>query len=154
MNAPFMPSGKVTCPYASPMAQASQTSPSGMYCTPHISHKPSYFLSLINGAGYMVTFANSTCTICDTVHKTIGLFPKWEGLYKVDTYLRDSASVSSSDTSLSIEDAHQLLGHILPDAIKQLCKERLITGFTLNHNTKIAACDSCTYAKLTLKKYI
>src|SRR5882724_10962440 len=47
MNAPFMPSGKVTCPYASPMAQASQTSPSGMYCTPQILHKPSYPLALL-----------------------------------------------------------------------------------------------------------
>src|SRR5882724_12389992 len=64
-------------------------------------------IGLIDNAGYMVTFTNGTCTIHDTAHKTIGLFPKREGLYKVDTYLRDSTSASSSDTSLSIEDAHQ-----------------------------------------------
>jgi len=108
-------------------------------------------VGLIDDAGYMVTFANGTCTIHDTAHKTIGLFPKWEGLYKVDTHLRDSTSVSSLDTSLSIEDAHRLLGHISPDAVKQLCKDGLITGFTLNHNTEIAACNSCAYAKLTRK---
>jgi len=63
-------------------------------------------IRLINDAGYTVTFENSTCTICNTAHKTIGLFPKWEELYKVDTYLRDSTYASLSDTSLSIEDAH------------------------------------------------
>jgi len=54
----------------------------------------------------MVTFENGTCTIHDTAHKTISLFPKQERLYKVDTYFRDSTSASSSDTSLSIQDAH------------------------------------------------
>jgi len=63
-------------------------------------------ISLIDDAGYTVTFANGTCTICKTAHMTISLFPKWEGLYKVDTYLSYSTSASLSDTSLSIGDAH------------------------------------------------
>src|SRR5882724_6107519 len=119
-------------------------------CTPDFA-QTLVSIGLIDDAGYTVTFANGTCTIRDTAHKTIGLFPKWEGLYKVDTYLRDSTSTSSLDTSLSIEDAHRLLSHISPDAVKWLCKDGLITGFTLNHNTEIAACDSCAYAKLMHK---
>ena len=34
-------------------------------------------ISLIDDARYTMTFANGTCTICNTAHKTIGLFPKW-----------------------------------------------------------------------------
>src|SRR5882672_7236426 len=60
-------------------------------------------------------------------------------------------TVSLTDTSLSMADAHHHLGHIPPDAIKQLCLSRLITGLTLNNDTEITGCDSCAYAKLTHK---
>src|SRR5882724_661639 len=49
-------------------------------------------VSLIDQAGYTVTFKGGTCTIHDQTHKLIGCFPKRDGLYKVDTQHPESAS--------------------------------------------------------------
>src|SRR5882724_12218394 len=53
--------------------------------------------------------------------------------------------------SLSMTIAHRRLGHISPDAVKRLCRDGLITGFTISTGSEITACDSCAYAKLTCK---
>jgi len=74
----------------------------------------------IDDAGYTMTFMNGTYTICDMAHRTISLFPKQEGLYKINTHLGDNTSTSVSDTSLIIGDAHHQLGHISPETVKQL----------------------------------
>ena len=43
------------------------------------------------------------------------------------------------------------LGHIAPEATKQLCHDGLIMGISLHEPTEITDCDSCTYAKMTCK---
>jgi len=45
------------------------------------------------------------------------LLPKEEGLYKVDTQHPESTSVSLTDASISITDAHHWLGHVSPDTV-------------------------------------
>jgi len=40
-------------------------------------------VSLINQAGYTVTFKDGTSTICKMTYKLVGHFPKRDGLYKV-----------------------------------------------------------------------
>ena len=77
-------------------------------------------VGLIDEAGYTVTFKGSTCTICDASHKMVGCFPKREGLYWVDTNHAESASISLTDASLSMTNAHRRLGHISPDTVRQL----------------------------------
>jgi len=128
INAPSTPLGAGDLPIRVPNGQSFSTSPSGTYCTPQTLVQTLVSVGLIDNAGYTVTFANGTCTIHDTAHKTIGLFPKRGGLYKVDTHLRDSTSASSSHTSLSIEDAHQLLSHISPDAVNSSARTDSSTG--------------------------
>src|SRR5882724_7448863 len=85
------------------------------------------------------------------MHKLIGCFPKRDRLYKVDTWHPKSASACSTDSSVSITDAHCHLGHISPDSVQQLCQDKLITGLTLKQGMEITACNSCTYAKMTCK---
>ena len=78
-------------------------------------------IGLIDKAGYTVTFKGSMCTIRDTASKFIGSFPKQDGLYCVDTHLEAPVSTHSATVKMSATEAHHRLGHISPEAAKQLC---------------------------------
>ena len=50
-----------------------------------------------------------------------------------------------------LEKLHCLIGHILPDAARELVKEEIFDGFTLNEASKIESCNSCKYGKAHCK---
>ena len=41
------------------------------------------------------------------------------------------------------------MGHIAPEAAKQLVKNSIVNGINLDESSPITSCDSCVYAKMT-----
>ena len=62
-------------------------------------------IGLIDKASYTMTFKGSMCTIHDTAGKVIGSFPKWDGLYCVDTHLETPALAHSATVEISATEA-------------------------------------------------
>jgi len=51
-----------------------------------------------------------------------------------------------------MQEVHEWLGHITPDSIGQMIKDRTVIGITLDKAYEsMGTCDSCEYAKLTCK---
>ena len=71
-------------------------------------------------------------------------------LYHVEHELRDVAAAADAEV-VTIEKLHCLMGHILPDAARELIKKGIVDGFTLDEASKIESCDSCKYGKTHCK---
>jgi len=51
-----------------------------------------------------------------------------------------------------MQEVHKRLGHIAPDSIRQMIKDGMITGITLDEaHESMGTCNSCKYAKLMRK---
>jgi hypothetical protein len=106
-------------------------------------------ISRIVKAGYMVQFADSSCTIRKGGNgPIIGRIPAGaNGLFKVEHALVADASAQSAD----ILTLHRKLGHLPANAIRSLIRAGAITGLQLIDDFPPFTCDSCEYAKLTRK---
>jgi hypothetical protein len=52
---------------------------------------------------------------------------------------------------LTIEELHHQMGHIAPEAAKQMVSSKAIKGIDIDLTFKIQQCNSCEYAKATQK---
>ena len=52
---------------------------------------------------------------------------------------------------VTIEELHQRMGLILPEATRCLVFEGAIEGIKIDKSTQLQSCDSCEYAKATQK---
>lgn len=52
---------------------------------------------------------------------------------------------------MAVMEAHSVLGHIAPEAVKKLIRDGLVTGIDVDINTEITPCDICTKGKATRK---
>jgi len=106
-------------------------------------------------ASYAALFHDKRCQIFNLRKKKLGEIPLTSGLYS----LRSSqvagklfAGVAKHGEPLMMQEVHEWLGHIAPDSIGQMIKDRTVIGITLDKAYEsMGTCDSCEYAKLTCK---
>ena len=109
----------------------------------------------LNVAGYATFFHDKQCQIFDSQKEKLGEIPLTSRLYS----LRSSqagrklfAGLAKHNEPLTMQEVHEQLGHITPDSIHQMIKDRTITGITLNEAYEsMGTCDLCEYAKLMHK---
>jgi hypothetical protein len=59
---------------------------------------------------------------------------------------REVAASATTDT-VTIEELHQVMGHISPEVARKLVEDGLVEGVKLDESSSIQSCDSCEYAK-------
>ena len=109
-------------------------------------------ISCLDSAGYAALFHDLCCRIFDSKKKQLAEIPANRGLYALKAPHRLYAGVAQANDPLTMEEIHSHLGHIAPEAIRQMLKDGVVTGLTLDlaHMT-ISCCESCEYAKATRK---
>ena len=91
-----------------------------------ILHCPDMGLTLVSigkitAAGYKVIFRGLTCRIYDSKDKIIGQINARNGLYHVDHgVVINTAMIGEIPEVLTIEELHRRMGHITPEAAKQM----------------------------------
>jgi len=61
--------------------------------------------------------------------------------------------LSCEESKQSWETWHHRFGHVSYKGLKCLNNDKLVDGFTVNENTLMPACESCTQAKQTVKEF-
>jgi DNA-binding Lrp family transcriptional regulator len=103
-------------------------------------------------AGYSVSFRATDCRIYDSKDKVLAKIPIREGLYRTETDTPSANTAQEPLITVTLDDLHQMLGHISPDAAKRLVKEYIVEGIILDESaTTPRSCDSCEYGKKTHK---
>ena len=103
-------------------------------------------------AGYKVIFRGLACKIYDTKDKVIGQIHARNGLYRVDHLATiNIAMTGEAREVLTVEELHRRMGHIAPEAAKQMVSNKSVEGIEVDIATTIQHCDSCEYAKATRK---
>jgi hypothetical protein len=80
-------------------------------------------VSKITAAGYSVLFRATECRIYDSKDKVLGKIPMRGGLYRTETDAPSANAAQEPPISVTLDDLHQMLGHISPDAARRLIKE-------------------------------
>ena len=103
----------------------------------------------LDDAKCSTTFSGGMCTIHNPSGHTMATIPCANGLYCV-TAPEDSPTVnyvSIAMVKLTINEAHQKLGHITPSAIKYTITKGHITSIQLDPKSKPEFCEVCAKAK-------
>ncbi len=109
-------------------------------------------VSKITAAGYGMLFRGSECRIYGPKDKLLGKVPVKGGLYHVETDPPYANAVHNAPISVSLDDLHQMMGHIAPNAAKRLVKDHIVEGIILDKSKPPPkSCDSCKYGKKTRK---
>ena len=109
-------------------------------------------ISKIDAAGFVSLFYKGSLKIFLFVDgkRCLADVAVQNGLYRVEHELRDVVAAVDAEV-VTIEKLHHLMGHILPDAARELVKKGIVDGFTLNKASKIQSCNSCKYGKAHCK---
>src|ERR1700678_1487854 len=105
-------------------------------------------ISWIANAGLTVVFSGDICKIYDKNKEVIGEIEGKGGLYRV--YSSNGASqaqVADEKETVSIDELHRRLGHVLHERIKFLVKKGLVKGIELDPGVEATICESCEWAK-------
>ena len=122
-----------------------------------VLHCPEMGLTLVSigkitAAGYKVIFRGPICKIFDQKDKIIGLIPVKNGLYHVDhDVFMNVAMAGEVREVLTLEDLHRRMGHIAPEAAKQMVSIGAVDGIKLDLTSTIQSCNFCKYATTTRK---
>jgi hypothetical protein len=109
-------------------------------------------ISRLTAAGYAALFRETLCKIFDEKRRKLGEIPVNKGLYCIKRPQKSFAGVAKANDVLTMREIHARLGHISPDSIRQMIKDGVITGITLDpSDTTMEKCDSYEYAKVTHK---
>jgi len=109
-------------------------------------------ISRLTAAGYAALFRETLCKIFDEKRRKLGEIPVNKGLYCIKRPQKTFAGVAKANDVLTMREIHARLGHISPDSIRQMIKDGVITGITLDpSDTTMEKCDSYEYAKVTRK---
>jgi hypothetical protein len=107
-------------------------------------------ISKIASTGYSVIFKGKICKIKNKSGKTVGkIEARPNGLYRVDRLIL--ATAAAQESQVDILTAHQRLGHISADAIRDLARANAVTGLHIIDPSSTISCDSCEHAKVTHK---
>ena len=85
----------------------------------------------------------------------IGDVLRRNGLYRVDHSMETGGEIGGMAAEVvMIEELHQRMGHILPEAARHLVSEGAIEGIKIDKLSQLWSCGSCKYAKATRKPII
>ena len=122
-----------------------------------VLHCPDMGLTLVSigkitAAGCKVIFRGLTCRIFNPKDKVIGQITVENGLYRVDHDITvNLAMAGEAQEVVTVEELHRRMGHIAPEAAKQMVSSGAIEGIDIDLSSTIQSCDSCEYAKATRK---
>ena len=102
-------------------------------------------------AGYSALLKDRRCSISDPRGLVLGQVPLMEGLYKHVYTPKAAETANLTWKVLSLDDLHQWMGHISPNAVKTLVKNGYVTRLTLDMSSEASFCEACTKAKPTRK---
>ena len=105
----------------------------------------------LDEAEFSVMFGGGKCTIRGEDNDVVGVLPHSSTrVYKVE---HKDGVVNVAEERLTLECFHGWMGHISPEAARQLVKNKMVTGIRLEYATPRNAffCASCIYAKATRK---
>ena len=92
------------------------------------------------------------CRIFDERKKVIGDVLWRNGLYRVDHSVETGGEIERMAAEVvMIEELHQRMDHISPEAARHLVFEGVIEGMELDKSSQLRSCNSCEYAKATRK---
>ena len=97
-----------------------------------------------------MTFGGGKCTIRDVNREVIVVVPKTAmRVYKVE----HEDMENGVEEHLTLDKLHRCLGHISPDTVRKLVREKMVTGVQLEYTPfgRHFFCTSCIYAKATQK---
>jgi transposase InsO family protein len=103
-------------------------------------------ISKIAAVGFRTVFHKDLLKIFRPRDSMLGCINVQNGLYRVEHEPRKIAASATTDT-VTIEELHQLMGHIAPEVAKKLVEDELVEGIKLDKSSSIQSCDSCKYAK-------
>ena len=105
-------------------------------------------ISKLNVAGFAVLFRDKHCQIFSEKRKKLGEVPLTKGLYCLKSAHKPFVGLMKASDTLTMAEIHSRLGHLAPEAIRKMLKDRTITGIILdNAHSTMGTCDSCEYAK-------
>ncbi len=107
----------------------------------------------ITAAGYgLLLFHGTECCVYNKKDKLVGKIGIKGGLYRVETDAPSVNAAHNTPITVSLDDLHQMMGHIVPNAVKRLVKEHIVEGIILDKlKLPPKSCDSCEYGKKTQK---
>ena len=109
-------------------------------------------ISKLDVAGFAALFRDKCCQIFSEKRKKLGEVPLTKGLYCLKSARKPFVGLTKASDTLTMAEIHSRLGHLAPEAIRKMLKDRTITGITLDDtHATMGTCDSCEYAKTTCK---
>jgi hypothetical protein len=112
-----------------------------------------FSLSVASSFGIVASFHGDDCSLM--LHdKVIAKARKRNGLYFLDweTSPPETAAISRVQPGQSLSDWHKRLGHLNPESIKKLVKEKMVEGLNISDHD-MSQCSSCVSGKLTRKAF-
>ena len=109
-------------------------------------------ISKLDVAGFAALFCDKWCQIFSEKRKKLSEVPLTKGLYCLRSAHKPFVGLAKASDTLTMAEIHSHLGHLAPEAIRKMLKDRAITGITLDDaHATMGTCDSCEYAKTTCK---
>jgi hypothetical protein len=108
-------------------------------------------ISKIASVGFETIFHKDLLKIFGPRDSTLGCITVQKGLYRVEHEPRKVAANVTTDT-VTIEELHQIMGHILPEVARKLIEDGLVKGVKLDRSSDIRSCDSCKYDRKPIQK--
>jgi hypothetical protein len=122
---------------------------SNVYYTPQL---PCPLISLGRLRASGVVFSNSTDGFAELREKKTGRLvlkvPVKDNVYPIATWRPSLAKSATAPKRLTLMEAHFVLGHISPEAIKRLVREDMVSGIEIDIDTPVEECQKCIEAKM------
>jgi len=103
----------------------------------------------MDDAGYYVTFGGGKCCIRHD-RKVIGTMPKSGGVYRLP-HSTHVAAAATGIKRITLHELHNRLGHIAPQALKDLIRHGIVDGVVLTDDSADFECKPCILAKSAKK---
>ena len=113
-------------------------------------------ISKLDKNGYFARFGSGACMIMTLDKKTIGSIPLLDGLYQTKLATAQIAQTATTTAhTITINEAHRLLGHISRQTIRNGIRNGKICGLTISdpENTVDLFCEICAQSKPTRKPF-
>jgi len=101
--------------------------------------------------GYSLLLHGPFYRIFNPQKKLVGEIKAQNGLYQVDHPSEPNAMVASTKEVVVVEELHQRMGHISPEAARRLVKDGATEGIEIDESSDLKLCDSGEYVKTTHK---
>ncbi|KIL56040.1 hypothetical protein M378DRAFT_41231, partial [Amanita muscaria Koide BX008] len=106
----------------------------------------------VDDAGSISIFGRGRCEIrTDEDDTLVGIIPKVNGVYRTEHVPHVKGSANAVQRKVTWLELHQRLGHVSIQAIKDLVRRGIITGYEVEDTSNDFECRACIMAKLVRK---